>query len=96
MQYPHVSGRTYRRTRNGQIHVVNIQGSRYGGKFAINLAIQPVTIPDVLGNDPDSKKITESKCEFRKRLSESGEDQWWSYDDLASLGKSDERCRQSI
>jgi hypothetical protein len=79
------SGRTFRRIRNGQIHVVNIQGSSYGGQFAINLAIQPIAIPDVLGNEPDSKKIVERVCEFRRRLSESGADQWWSYDDLASL-----------
>jgi hypothetical protein len=81
------SGRTFRRIRNDQIHVVNIQGSSYGGQFAVNLAIQPIEIPDVLGNDPDSKKITESACEFRRRLSESGADQWWSYDDLTSLEK---------
>jgi hypothetical protein len=81
------SGRTFRRTRNGQIHVVNIQGSSYGGQFAINLAIQPLAIPDVLGNEPDAKKIVESACELRRRLSESGADQWWRYDDLASLEK---------
>lgn len=78
-------GRTFRRTRDGQIHVVNIQGSRYGGQFAINLAIQPVAVPDVLGNAPAPKKIAESACEFRRRLSESGADQWWRYDDQASL-----------
>jgi hypothetical protein len=81
------SGRTFRRTRNGQIHLVNIQGSSYGGQFAINLAIQPIAIPDVLGNEPDSKKIIERECEFRRRLSESGADQWWRYDDSASLEK---------
>jgi hypothetical protein len=81
------SGRTFRRTRNDQIHVVNVQGARYGGQFAINLAIQPITIPDVLGNEPDPKKITEAACEFRKRLSEFGADQWWKYDDLESLEK---------
>lgn len=79
------SGKTFRRIRNGQIHVVNIQGSRHGSQFAINLGIQPIAIPDVLGNEPDSKKIVESACEFRRRLSESGADQWWSYDDFASL-----------
>lgn len=79
------SGRTFRRTRDGQIHVVNIQGSSYGGQFAINLAIQPVAVPDVLGNAPAPKKIAESACEFRRRLSESGADQWWRYDDQASL-----------
>lgn len=79
------SGRTFRRTRHGQIHVFNVQGSRYGGQFAINLAIQPLAIPDVRGNEPDSKKIMESTCELRRRLSESGADQWWKYHDQASL-----------
>lgn len=74
------SGRTYRRLTNGLIQVVNVQGSRYGGQFAVNLAVQPSTIPDVLGNTPDLKKITESHCEFRRRLAESGADQWWEHD----------------
>lgn len=74
------SGRTFRRLTNGLIQVVGVQGSRYGGQFAINLAVQPATIPDVLGNAPDLKKITESHCEFRRRLAESGADQWWEHD----------------
>ena len=74
------SGRTFRRVVNGLIQVVNVQGSRFGGKFAINLAIQPSAIPDVVGNEPDLKKITESQCEFRRRLAESGGDQWWKHD----------------
>lgn len=74
------SGRTFRRVVNGWIQIVNVQGSRYGGKFAINLAIHPSTIPDVLGNEPDLKRITESHCEFRRRLAETGSDQWWEHD----------------
>lgn len=79
------SGKTFRRTRNGQIHVINVQGSTYGGQFAVNLAIQPLAIPDLLGNEPDAKKISERACELRRRLSESGSDQWWRYDDQPSL-----------
>lgn len=79
------SGRTFRRIRHRQIHVLNVQASSYGGQFAVNLAIQPIAIPDVLGNAPDPKKIAERACEFRRRLSESGADQWWKYHDLASL-----------
>lgn len=81
------TGRTFRRIRNGCIHLVNIQGSLYGGQFAINLAIQPLAIPDVRGNEPDPKKIVESQCELRKRLSETGADQWWKYHDLESLNQ---------
>ena len=74
------SGRTFRRLTDGLIQVVNIQGSSYGGRFAINLGLQPIAIPDVSGNMPDLKKITEPLCEFRRRLAESGSDQWWQHD----------------
>lgn len=76
------SGRTFRRVVGGWIHVVSVQGSRYGGEFAVNLALQPTTIPDALGKTPDLKKITEDICEFRRRLSDSvaRQDMWWKHD----------------
>src|SRR5688572_8491753 len=74
------SGRTFRRVINDWIQVVNVQGSHSGGQFAINMGLQPLRVPDVLGNDPDPKKITEPSCEFRRRLTESGADQWWKHD----------------
>ena len=77
------SGRNYRRIENRLIQAVNVQGSRYGGQFAINLGIQPLDIPDVLGREPDPKKITEPDCEFRRRLSEDGIDQWWTHTSTA-------------
>lgn len=77
------SGRTYRRVVGDLIQVVSVQGSRYGGQFAINLGIHPLCIPDVLGLPADPKKITESQCEFRRRLAASGADQWWQYDNSA-------------
>lgn len=49
-------------------------------RFAINLAAQPLSIPDVLGNTSDPKKITDSLCEFRQRLSSNGHDKWWAHD----------------
>lgn len=73
------SGRTFRRVRDSWVQVVNVQGSRWGGSFAINLGLHPVMLPDVIGNVVDPKKITESLCEFRRRLSESGADQWWDH-----------------
>lgn len=75
------SGRTYRRSIGGWIQVVNVQGSRYGGSFAINLAIHPLGVPDGLGNPPNPKKITQELCELRRRLSEESSDYWWSYND---------------
>lgn len=76
------SGRTYRRVQNGWLQVVSVQGSRYGGSFAINLGLHPLAIPDILGNAPDPKKTTEELCEFRRRLSETEErtDKWWKHE----------------
>jgi hypothetical protein len=74
------SGRCFRRVVQGLIQIVQLQGSRYGGSFAINLAIHPAGIPDVLGNVPDPAKMTAELCEFRRRMSESGTDQWWTHD----------------
>jgi hypothetical protein len=74
------SGLTFRRVRSEWIQVVNVQGSRYGGQFAVNLAVHPIAIPDVRGELPDPKTITVELCEFRRRLSAAGADQWWAYE----------------
>lgn len=74
------TGRTFRRIVGDIIQVCNVQGSYSGGRFAVNLAIQPACIPDVVGNMPDPNKIMELECVFRKRLSESRGDQWWQHD----------------
>jgi len=76
------SGRTFRRVVGDWIQVVNVQGSRYGGQFAVNLGLQPSCIPDVKGNVPNPKKITVDLCEFRRRMSDSTsrEDKWWKHD----------------
>ena len=74
------SGRTFRRTQGSWVQVVNVQGSRSGGSFAINLAVNPLAIPNMSGSPTDPKKITEELCEFRRRLSETGGDHWWRHD----------------
>ena len=76
------SGRTFRRKVGKWIQVVNVQGSRYGGSFAVNLAFHPLPFPDVLGNEPNPKSITQELCEFRRRMSESEqrEDKWWKHE----------------
>ena len=74
------SGRTYRRVNGDLIQIVNVQGSRSGGKFAINLAVHPLCIPDLRSETPNPSKIIEEYCEFRCRLSEHGADQWWEYE----------------
>ncbi|AYV45226.1 hypothetical protein CFHF_03540 [Caulobacter flavus] len=72
------SGRTFRRRVAGLIHVVSVQGSSDGGRFAVNLGVQPLAIPT--DRDIDPRKITETDCVFRRRLSRSGADQWWPHD----------------
>ena len=73
------SGRNFRRIRGDLIHVVNIQGSRHGGQFAVNMGVHLAFLPDVLGAAVDAKRLTEPQCEFRRRMAASGVDQWWTY-----------------
>lgn len=75
------SGRTFRRVDGELLHVIQVQGSSTGGKFAVNLAVQPMAIPDVRGRTPNAKTLAESDCEFCRRLSASGSDQWWDHGD---------------
>jgi hypothetical protein len=74
------SGKHFRREVPGWIHAINIQVSKYGGEFCINLGIHPAAVPTDF--QPDRKKIREVDCEFRTRLAESGGDQWWSYENF--------------
>ncbi|MBK8726003.1 MAG: DUF4304 domain-containing protein [Holophagaceae bacterium] len=74
------SGREFRKTQGILVQVLQIQGSREGGKFTVNISIQPISIPDVLGKPVDPKKISFASCEFRARMTESGLDQWWAHD----------------
>jgi hypothetical protein len=74
------SGSTFRRVAAGRVQIINVQGARHGGSFAINLAIHPLAVPDLRDETPDPKKITQELCEFRRRLSETGADQWWKYE----------------
>jgi hypothetical protein len=71
------------KVEHGLAVALNVQGSRYGGQFAINLGIHPVIIPDVRGNPVGSKGIPELLCEFRRRLSSNEYDQWWKHDESA-------------
>ncbi|WP_035602308.1 DUF4304 domain-containing protein [Haloferula sp. BvORR071] len=74
------SGRNFRKLGGGFIQALNVQGSRYGGQFAINLGLHPVGLPMVFGETPELKNFKEVNCEFRRRLNETGSDQWWSHD----------------
>jgi hypothetical protein len=73
------SGRHFRRIEGQYVQTVNLQGSQYGGKFAVNLGLQPLGVPAVLGRDFDPKSVKEIECLFRNRLTYDGCDTWWSY-----------------
>jgi len=80
------SGRRFYKRSGPWIQVITIQGSRYGGSFAVNLGIHFASAPDLAGNQPDPKKMNEAHCEFRRRLSESNADMWWKHEtDLMSM-----------
>lgn len=74
------SGRTFRRILLDWVQVIHVQASKWGGSFAVNLAVHPLALPDLRGNQPDPKKINEELCEFRRRLSSTNTDQWWKHE----------------
>lgn len=73
------SGRHFRRIGKQFAECVSLQGSQSGGRFRVNLGIQPLSIPDVMGNAVDPRKIKEILCEFRGWPSEEYCDRWWSH-----------------
>ncbi len=79
------SGQTFYRQNPEMIWIVNVQGSRAGGSFCVNLGLHPMALPTVLGAEPNPRKLTEADCEFRGRLTATGSDQWWTYHDQTSL-----------
>ena len=74
------SGRKFARLSGPWIEIITIQGSRWGGSFAVNLGIHFAAAPDVTGATPDTKKMTEAHCEFRRRLSDTRTDMWWQHE----------------
>jgi len=74
------SGRAFHRVQGGFIQSVQVQPNRHGGSFAINLGLHPEGVPDVLGALPKAEKMDPSLCALRRRLSETGSDQWWEFE----------------
>lgn len=73
------TGQRYWRVVGGQCHVVEVQGSRYGGKFAVNMGIQPMSVPLRSGEIREPKRMRDVDCMFRRRLAIERADQWWDY-----------------
>lgn len=79
------SGRHFGKFVSDFVLVVNLQGSRWGDRFAINLGVQPLALlPDP--QMESAHKIKEIDCLMRDRLSPNDLDKWWDYaDDAASM-----------
>ena len=75
------SGTTFRRVNDHRIDIINVQGSRYGGKCCVNVATHYLFLPSEGGSEiTDQEKFKEYHCTFRDRLHEPTEgDHWWTY-----------------
>jgi len=77
------SGQNYRKVDGDFVFLINIQGSRGGDNFYVNLGAQPVFIPAEGG--ADLAKLKEYECVLRRRVG--GDWPWQLSDDrLAELG----------
>ena len=72
------TGQRYWRVVGDQCQVVEVQGSRHGGEFAVNLGIQPLSVPFRWG-EMNPKRLRQMECMFRRRLAIRDGDQWWRY-----------------
>ncbi len=74
-------GNTFGRLTGERIDIINVQGSRSGGKCCINLPVHFSFLPsEGSGRVTDPKKFREYECTFRDRLHELDEsDHWWIY-----------------
>lgn len=74
------SGVTFRRQTGVVIQVLTAQGSNYGDSCCVNLGTHLTFLPTTLDEPSDPKNITESLCEFRRRMAPEGQsDRWWNY-----------------
>lgn len=73
------TGQRYWRVINEQAQVLEAQGSSSGGKFAVNLGVQPVLVPLLSGDLSQPKNLRVADCLFRRRLALQSGDQWWEY-----------------
>lgn len=74
------SGQNFRRVEDDYVFVINIQGSRSGEVFYINLGAQPTFIPAEC--DSPLSTLKEYECVMRRRV---GKEWKWVLDDEARL-----------
>lgn len=84
------SGTNFRRIKGEAIHIIDIQGSKWGGECCVNLAVHFLFLPTTIGQPVgDHKKLRHSACEFRSRLHGPGEsDHWWPYGETEAESQS--------
>jgi hypothetical protein len=70
------SGQNYRKVDGDFVLVINIQGSRWGDNFYVNLGAQPIFVP-AEGN-ADLKTLKEYECILRRRV---GQEWPWQMSD---------------
>ena len=89
------SGQNFYRISADLVHVINLQASKYGDGFAVNLAIHPLGMKvENSMSHPEPKKLKEYECLFRTRLSKPTEtDRWWKH---RGFLKSPERAARSL
>lgn len=89
------SGQNFYRVSADLIHVINLQASKYGDGFAVNLAIHPLGMKiEGSAEQPEPKKLKEYECFFPTRLSKPTEtDHWWKH---RGFLKSPERSARSL
>lgn len=82
------NGRTYYRSRDGRLELVNIQPhkycNRFGGSFAVNLGIFVPEVDAAVSLYPKQERPEDHECHIRDRI-----DGWYEFDahtDLAALG----------
>lgn len=74
------TGKHYRRINpDGTINCIVFQSSRYGEEFTVELGFHLDFLPTPMNQCINLKKVTTYDCEFRKRLSLTDTDKWWSY-----------------
>jgi len=75
------SGHNFKRINSDIINIINIQVSKYGGSYAVNLGLHLSFLPVSWSTElPDVKKIKVPDCEFSMRLAPKNKyDYWWKY-----------------
>lgn len=89
------SGQNFYRVSNDLIHVLNIQSSKWGDGYAVNLGIHPLGMAiEGTSTIADPKNLKEYECLIRRRLSKPSEsDRWWKH---KGLFRNPERVARSL